>query len=153
MGLLLTMSTVAYAVGMVTQGEQYTEFYLLTENESGDITARNYPTEFRRGESKHLVVGIHNHEHQTANYTVVAMIQRVSDGNSSTTVRNQEDQGRFSVTITHNETRYRRMQIKPRLTGDRLRLVFLLYRGTLPDDPTVANAYRTLHLRVNVSTG
>ena len=37
------------------------------------------------------------------------------------------------------------------MAGENLRLTFLLYRGQAPQDTTVENAYRELHLWVNVS--
>jgi len=37
------------------------------------------------------------------------------------------------------------------MSGDRLRVAYLLYRGSVPDDPDVANAYRELHLWINAS--
>lgn len=150
-GLVLTVSTVAYAVALADQGETFTEFYLLTENETGDLTARNYPTSFRQGESKNLVFGIHNHERQRVRYTAIVKLQRVSEDGGTTTVQNETEQARSVVTISHNETRNRRVQMTPTLTGEGLRLVFLLYRGTIPDEPTVANAYRSVHLRIDVA--
>jgi uncharacterized membrane protein len=41
--------------------------------------------------------------------------------------------------------------VTPTLTGQRLRLAYLLYRGSPPPDPTVENAYREVHLWINVS--
>jgi hypothetical protein len=37
------------------------------------------------------------------------------------------------------------------MTGERLRLTYLLYRGAPPQTPTTDNAYRELHLWVNVT--
>jgi len=43
--------------------------------------------------------------------------------------------------------------VAPTLPGERLRLVYLLYKGDPPAEPTVENAYREVHLWVNVSEG
>jgi len=58
--VLLAAGSVAYAVTVPKQGESFSEFYLLTENETGDLVADGYPTEFQRGESRTLTVGIGN---------------------------------------------------------------------------------------------
>jgi uncharacterized membrane protein len=42
--------------------------------------------------------------------------------------------------------------VTPELTGDRMRLTYMLYRGAPPATPTTDNAYRELHLWVNVSS-
>jgi len=63
-----------------------TEFYLLTENESGDLVAAGYPTNMTRGESGSLVVGIGNQGHESVEYTVVVELQRVEIVNGTATV-------------------------------------------------------------------
>lgn len=151
--LVLAMSSVAYAVFVPKPGEAFTEFYLLTENESGDLTAANYPSNFTVGESKPLVVGITNQEHQQVNYSVVVQLQRVRTSNNSTEVLERETIERFQPTLSENETWTRRHNVTPTMTGDRLRLAYLLYRGTAPSQPTVENAYRETHLWVNVTSG
>lgn len=42
------------------------------------------------------------------------------------------------------------LAVSDELTGDDLRLVFLLYDGPVPDTPTRENAYRSVHLWVDV---
>ena len=149
---LIVISSVVYAVAAPRGGEAITEFYLLTENETSDeLVADEYPTEFVRGEPKPLVVGIENHERRPVNYTVVVALQRIDDRNSSTTVVEQRRVGRFRVRVGANESRLRRHTVAPPMTGERLRLAYLLYRGSVPRNPTVENAYREVHLWVNVS--
>lgn len=152
LSIVLAVSSVGYAVAVPKQGEQFTEFYLLTENESGDLVAANYPTEFELGERKSVVVGIGNHEHEPMDYTVVVELQEVRVENNSTTVLDETELGRLKAHVKHNETWQRPYEIKPTMTGERLRLLFLLYRGDAHSDPTAENAYRELHLWVNVST-
>ena len=149
--VLLAVGSVGYAVAIPKQGESFTEFYLLTENQNGELTAEAYPTQFTRGESKSLVVGIGNQEHETVRYTMVAELQRVAVQNNSTIVQEATTVSRFQTTLEHNETAQRRVSITPQMTGERLRLVFLLYRGSPPASPSLKNAYRETHLWVNVS--
>jgi uncharacterized membrane protein len=149
--ILLAVGSVGYAVAVPNQGESFTEFYLLTHNETGDLVADDYPTEFRRGETRTLVVGIGNHEHRELDYTVVTELQRVAVGNNTTTVLEERELRRFTPTVGDNETWRRNHTVRPTMTGERLRLAYLLYRGDAPPEPTVENAYRELHLWVNVS--
>jgi len=149
--LLLAVSSVTYAVVVPQQGEAFSEFYLLTENETGDLVADGYPQNFTAGENQSVVVGINNHEHQSMNYSVIVELQRVQFANNSTQVLEEETLDRFSPAVESNETWRQRHTVEPTLAGDRLRLAYLLYKGNPPSEPTVENAYRETHLWINVT--
>jgi uncharacterized membrane protein len=163
LSVVLVAAGVGYAVAVPTQGEQFSELYLLTEDEDGGV-ADGYPTEFVEGESRSLVVGVRNHEHTTAEYTLIGKLQRVeasgandsvndTTGEASTpgAVLEEETIAEFGPELDHNESSVHRHNVTPTLVGDRLRLTYLLYEGSAPDDPGVENAYRAVHLWVNVS--
>lgn len=150
-GILLALSSVGYAMLVPQQGESFTELYLLTETEDGRLVADDYPTEFTQGEGKPLVVGITNRENQPTTYTLIVSLQRVRVENNSTAVLESTQLNRFSPSLDHNETWQQNHTITPTQTGQRLRLVYLLYRDTPPQSPTVDNAYRETHLWVNVT--
>ena len=99
------------------------------------------------------MVGLQNHEGETVQYSVVTAVQRVEvvDNGTNVTVLEEEMGERYSTQVAHNETAMRNVSIQPTMTGERLRVVFLLYKGDPPATPTVDNAYRELHLWVNVS--
>jgi uncharacterized membrane protein len=149
--VLLAVTSVTYAVAVPTQGETFTEFYLLTQNETGDLVADDYPTEFEAGATKPIHVGIGNHEQQNMEYTVVVTLQRVQTTNNTTHVLEERELQRLDAAVPANETWHQRIELAPTLEGQRLRLAFLLYRDAPPTEPTVANAYRDLHLWVNVT--
>jgi len=149
--ILLAAGSVGYAVTVPKQGESFTEFYLLTENESGELVADEYPTEFEAGESRELVVGIGNHEHRQVNYTVIVEIQRVDIVDNETQIRETTELRRFEPTVGANETWQQRHSVAPEMTGERLRLQYLLYRGDPSTPLNRSAAYRELHLWVNVT--
>lgn len=157
LSVLVAAGSVAYAVTVPQSGERFTELYLLTESEDGDLIADDYPQNFTVGESKPVVVGVTNQEHRPENYSVVVELQsvtRVQTDNNSTRLRvtDETELRRFRTgRLGHNETWQQTYNIAPTTTGDRLRLTFLLYRGDPPENPTVENAYREVHLFVNVS--
>ena len=149
--ILLAVSSVGYAVAVPPDGEQFSEFYLLTENDDGELVADGYPTNVTAGEPQSLVVGIGNHEHEQLQYTVVVEAHRVNTANNSTTVLERESLRQFEATVGANETWHQPHTVSPTMTGDRLRLTYLLYRGTPPQQPSVESAYREVHLWINVS--
>ncbi|MFC7254432.1 DUF1616 domain-containing protein [Haloplanus litoreus] len=151
LSVVLATSSLGYALAGPERGEAFSEFYLLTETEDGELVADGYPTDFVAGEPRSLVVGVGNHEHETVPYTVVIQIQRVRIANNSTHVVEAERVSRFSSTVPTTETWRRSHRVAPTMTGDGLRLAYLLYRGDPPQRPTSGNAYRSLHLWVNVT--
>lgn len=151
LSVVLAVASVGYVVAVPQQGESFSEFYLLTESEDGDLIADDYPTEFTRGESRPLIVGVSNHEQEQMNYTVVVELHRVQVENNSTTVRDAEALDRYRTQLPHNDTWHLQHNVTPTMTGTELRLTYLLYRGSPPANPTVENAYRELHLWVNVT--
>lgn len=144
--VLLATVSVGYAVAVPKQGEAFTEFYLLTETEAGELVADNYPQEFVAGESQTLTLGIENHEHEPVSYTVLVFAQNVAVENNSTTVLAEERLQQFQPTVEANETWLREHTVTPTLTGENIRLTYLLYRGSPPTNPSTENAYRELHL-------
>jgi uncharacterized membrane protein len=150
-GILLAVGTVAYGVGVPKSRTAYTEFYVVTENESSELVMADYPTNLSRGESASLVVGLHNHEHERVEYTVVVELQRVRQANDSTHILADRELRRFRVTLADDERWRRPHTVRPTMTGEGLRLQYLLYRGEVPADPHPGSADRELHLLVNVS--
>ncbi|WP_227379204.1 DUF1616 domain-containing protein [Haladaptatus halobius] len=151
--LLLAVGSVGYVVSVPNQGESFSEFYLLTKNDSGQFVADDYPTNFTQGESKPLYVGISNHEHQRESYTVVVLLQRIEVANNTTRIQNTQELKRFHTTLDKNSTWRKQHTISPTMTGDRLRLQYLLYKDRVPPNPSQKSAYRELHLWINVSGG
>lgn len=134
-------------------GEAYTNFALLTETEGGDLVAGGYPTDLAEGEALSLVVSVENHERQAVDYTVVVAVQRVATGDGSAEVLEQRELDRFGTTLAAGEQWERQTSVTPTMTGDDLRLTYLLYRGDAPEEPSAETAYRDLHLWLSVGQG
>jgi uncharacterized membrane protein len=148
--ILVAAGSVGHALVDQRQGEQYTELYLLTENDEGRLVADDYPTRLVVGESQSITVGIGNHEQERTSYTVVTLLQRTNSQDGTVSVALQEQLDRFEVVLAANETRRQSRELTPTIGGDRLRLLFLLYRGDPPSAPRADNAYRSVHLIVDV---
>jgi len=167
LSIVLAVSSVGYAVAVPKQGESFSELYLLTQNETGDLVADDYPTEFTRGEPRELVVGIGNQEHEPVNYSVVVLLQnvsytsnvsRVNSANGTVTpsfnatIHEEERLRTFETTLGQNETWIQPHSVEPTMSGEDLRLTYLLYKGEVPPEPSVDGAYREVHLWVNVTS-
>jgi uncharacterized membrane protein len=152
LSLLLAVGSASYAVVVPQNDQQFTEFYVLAENETGGLNADDYPTEFELDQSEQVIIGISNHEGRPTNYSVVVQLQRVEFQNNSTRVTETQRLDRFDSYVRPNSTLARPHTISPTMTGEELRLQYLLYRGSVPSNPTAANAYRRAHFWINVSS-
>lgn len=148
--VLLAVGSVGYAVAVPPQGEQFSEFYLLTENDDGELVADGYPNTMELDETAELIIGIENNEYETTDYTVVVQLQDVVIEENESTVIERNEIDRFDATLTHNETHHERHTLRPTMTGEDLRVQYLLYDGEPPAEPTRDNAYRDLHLWIDV---
>jgi len=152
LSILLAVSSVGYAVAVPKEGESFSEFYLLTEDDDGELVADGYPTDITIDDRPELIVGIGNQEHEPMNYTVVVQLQSVTTEGNTTTVQSRTEIDRFTASVAHNETAHQRRTLTPTQTGENLRVKYLLYRGDAPPTPTAETAYRDLHLWMNVSS-
>lgn len=148
--VLFAATSVGYAL-VAQQDEQYSELYLLTGSTDDSLSADGYPQELTATESRALTVGIGNHEGKQTTYTVVTKLQRVRDEGDEIAVVEEERLDEFEVTLEAGESTHQIRVLEPQLVGDRLRLLFLLYRGDPPAEPRTETAYRRTHLWVNVS--
>ena len=152
--LLASAGLVGATLAEPQNGERYTEFYLLTDNgENGTLVADEYPARLDPVEPRSLYVGIANHEERTVEYTVVTELQRIETRDGERTVAAESELDRFTATLAAGEAtrQQRELTTDSAVTGEQLRLIFLLYRGAPPETTTEANAYRSTHIWVNAT--
>jgi uncharacterized membrane protein len=150
--VVLSVAAIGYAVAAPGPNESYTDVSLLTQNETGQLIAEDYPDDFQQGESKPLVVKLINEEGRTTDYSVVVELQRVeqiSDG--SARVLEDSQLATFTPTVESGESWRTTHEVTPTMTGENLRLTYLVYKGDAPEDPTSENAYRRVHVWISVS--
>jgi uncharacterized membrane protein len=149
--LVLGVSFATAAIGPL-DGPGYTSFALLTEDESGDLVAADYPETLRADDSRTLTVAVENRERDERRYSIVVALQRVENG----TVRESTRLERFGErvapgerwTVPHDPARLVSPGAAPAET--RLRLTYLLYRGAPPTEPDRDTAYRWLDIGVEL---
>lgn len=149
--LIVAAAFTGYAVAVPKETEKFTEFYVLSETEEGGLVAADYPTEFDVGESRPVVLGVENHEHREMRYSVVVLLQEVTFAENESIVGREAELTRWKLNLPHDGTWREEYAITPPFAGDELRVAFLLYRGDVPSDPSVDNAYHELHLWVTVN--
>lgn len=150
LAILLAVGTFTFAVVSPPDGEQFTDFYVLTETDDGELVAADYPEVLSSDRPGTVHVGIENHEERSVEYTVVVQLQRFGEPGNESDVAGSAEIGRFSTTVGDDEASMREqtLSVAEDSAGHRLRLLFLLYVGDVPETPTRENAYRDLHLWV-----
>lgn len=131
--IVVFAASVGYAaVAPSGDDRTFTEFYLLTEQDDGQLRAENFSRQFSAGESRSIYVAIGNHEREDVQYTVVVQLEG-------------ETIQQFQTEVAAGNTKRIERNITPEQTGDNLTLSFQLYRGDPGGEP-----YREVHLQVTV---
>ncbi|MFC6889413.1 DUF1616 domain-containing protein [Halorubrum trueperi] len=149
--ILLAIGAFGFAAATPVQGETYTDFHLLTTDESGEYVSSGYPDSLTRGESTELSWGIRSYEAEPVDYTVVATLERVVETDGSLTRTETAELYRANATLAPGDHEIVDHEIAPPLVGEDLRIAYYLYRGDAPETPSEETAYR--HLRVWVDVG
>ncbi|THE64441.1 DUF1616 domain-containing protein [Salinadaptatus halalkaliphilus] len=149
--VLLALGAVSFAVAVPPAGEQFSSVYIVTEDDDSELVADAYPTEFEEGDSREIVFGIDNHEHRVVHYTTILAVQDVESEGDELVVLEQDQLDRFDTTLEHDETWHHDHEIEPTMTGEELRVVWLVYLdGDVPDEPTLENAAYAVDLEIEV---
>ncbi|MCU4743604.1 DUF1616 domain-containing protein [Halobacteria archaeon AArc-m2/3/4] len=150
--ILLAVGVVGFAITVPPQGEQFSAIYILTEDEEGEneYVAANYPTEFTLGDSAEIAVGVDNNEHRTVDYTVVLLEQEVERVDNETVVLEQTELDRFETQLAHNESWLHPHDLEPTMTGEDIRIVWLLFPDEVPADPSTEETEYYTQLWVDV---
>lgn len=146
-GILAATGTAAVAVADPPAANEFTNFQLSTEDDD-DLRNAGYERNFTQGETSTLVTVVDNNEGIEQQYTVVAQLHRVEDGS----VVERTELTRFTNTTASGERWRHTHEITPTTTGSDLRLTYLLYEDEPPVQPTRDNAYRNLHVWIDVES-
>lgn len=143
--VVLLFSSVAIGFTVPDQGDDFSEFYLVTESDDGEYVPAA-PGEFEGDDDWTLSPTIANEEGTDREYTVVVLHQEVDRDGDEMDVDDEEELDRFTRTVADGETERVDHEVSPPETGEDHRLVYLLYADEPPEDPSQENAYRHVQL-------
>ena len=148
-GLVVAAAGIGLAVVTTERGEQFTEFYIVTEDpETGADTAGGYPDDG----ADPVRIGITNQEGETTTYSVVVLLQQF-EGTTDRSIRETRIAESFEVTLDPGETRVRSHTLDPAAVGggSDVRATYLLYRGSPPEAGRLGinTAYRHTHFWID----
>jgi|AntDeeMinimDraft_5_1070356.scaffolds.fasta_scaffold00008_100 uncharacterized membrane protein len=146
--VLTSLAGVGYAVAVPNNAESFTSATLLTETDQGELVANGYPETL--DESEQFVLRLANHEGESRSYTVVAELQRVESADGSQRVAQRDEVVRTSTTVADGATWTHPHMVQPTVAGDDVRLIYYVYRGEAPSEPSVQSADRYVHVWLTV---
>lgn len=137
LSIVVASAALVGAVAAPQDGYRYTEASLVTVDDQGEYVQQNYPTQFVKDQPRKITLVVDNREGEQVNYTVVVQLQRVNE-QGRVTERSELD--RYRQTVPAGGEWQLRHSIAPSMTGDRLRVVWLVYKGDVPPNPTMRNS-------------
>lgn len=143
--LLLAAAYLSVSIAMPPESPEYTTATLLTEDDDGELVADGYPDRLGEGESAELVFRLENRESREVDYQVFVQLQRVAPDGS---VIEDTRLDRYERTVPAGQPWDESHSVTSTMSGDRIRLAYLVYIDGVPAEPTVDNAYRSLTLWV-----
>lgn len=149
-GLVLLVASGGFAVANPPQHDGFTEFAIETETITGE-TETMYESTYTAGEPAELGTTITNHEHEERTYTTVVLLERVRYDDGDVTVQETTELNRQIATVSDGETANQTLDVTPTMQDGTLRLTLLLYDGDPPAEPAADDAYRVLHLPIEVT--
>ncbi len=110
--IVVALGCIAYLVITPSEGEKFTEFYIL--NVEGK--AADYPRQAVLGEPVNIVIGVVNHEYEPVSYRVAITIDDVENS--------QADIGM----LAHEEKWEEKVSFTPQIAGEKQKVEFYLYK-------------------------
>lgn len=149
--VLAVVSGAAFAYAAPTADQQFTEFYLVGENETGAYTVNAVPSSLAAGEQRTLYPTMTNQNATAHEYSVVAELQRVERTDGTVTVQTTRRLATMQASAAPGETARVSHQLGPLEPGSDYRVVYLLYAGDPPPNPSRENARRSVRLYIDVT--
>jgi uncharacterized membrane protein len=147
--VVATVIGVGYAMVVPNNAESFTSVSLLTTNDQGELVAANYPDTINESGAE-LTLELESAEESTTDYTVVAELQRVETSGASTTVIERAVVTRMETQLAPGESWTRQHTVEPELSGEDLRLIYYVYKGETPGEPSTESADDYVAIWVNV---
>lgn len=143
--VLVAIGVLGVAFAVPQDGPPFTEFAVGTTDD-GEFVTSGYPTDLDVNERAEFALLLENNEGEPMNYAIVAQFERVEGG----TVTSVAEAGTVSTQLEPGETSIERHTVTPEMTGDDLRVTFLLFVDDPPAQPDRETAYRSVHVWLSV---
>lgn len=146
-GVVVLVGTVAVTAAAPAQGASFSEASLLADGTDDQLLGADDNVTLEANQPTTVQLRIQNHEGATTTYYIVGRLQRLGPNGS---VRAAQTVTEGQGTVDAGKTEIFDQDVEPSMTGDRLRLQFLVYTESVPTTPSTQTADLTLHHWVTV---
>ena len=150
LGLVFFVGSVGYAIANPPVGEGFTEFYVETEEVTGE-TETMYEASYSVDDPAALTVHIENHEHGDEEYTIVVLLQALAVNSEEVSVADEEELNRTTTFVEAGGHQEQTIEFTPTMAAEEMRLHVLLYQGEPPEEISAETAYRELRLPIEIT--
>ncbi|WP_256300993.1 DUF1616 domain-containing protein [Haloarchaeobius salinus] len=147
LAMLVAVASVGHGLAAPGPDAAHTTVTLVTENDSGEYVAADYPRSVTVDESVDASLLFENDEGARTTYTVVAVVERI--GPSDQVVQRSQLE-RETVTVPAGERVVRELSVTPDLLGESLRLSYYVYDDEVATNPSPDTAAHQLYLWLSV---
>lgn len=148
--VLLAAGSAGYALTVLPQDDEFSSVQMLAEDDDGELVADEYPTELEVGDTGEVVLEIENQEDRSVTYDVVLVEQNVETDDDDVVLQDEQELDHLEVQLDDGERWTDEYELEPTSTGE-VRLIWLVYLGDVPDDPSTENADHYVHLWLEVT--
>ncbi|WP_161785364.1 DUF1616 domain-containing protein [Halorubrum halophilum] len=146
--ILVAVLTTGFVLTVPNDGESYSTASLYGTSDDNTLVAGNLPNEITLEQTEEFVFVVDNHHDRSVDYTVVAKLQQQ---NSDGTVIAERRLDTFNRTVAADQRWQRSHDLSPTFTGERIRVVYLVYEGEPPETPIRSNADAEVYHRLTVT--
>lgn len=146
LSVVAAVGVLAFGLAAPQAGEEYTQFLVGTENDSGDLVLSGYPDSAAAGDDLDYLVGIENHYRTTIEYSLTIELQRIDNG----TIFERETFSEESIVVEPGASMRVPQTVTPSMTGEGLRMMFIL-EPTANDATATAVDEQTAHLWIDIT--
>lgn len=146
--ILFAVGAVAYAPGPGSADGGTTELYFQS-NAADSAGEAAYPINMTRGSRETVTLGVGNHEGESISYAVAGQLRPIDNESAGSTELVRQRIPVQTVTVPAGERRAVTTSVTPQAAG-RYRLSYDLYKESPPERPRPDDAYREVHLHIDV---
>lgn len=149
--LVIIAGSTAAVVIDPPEEEPATEFFILSDNGSGEPVAGGYSEQLRTTDGS-IHLGIEHGLEETRRYTLVVQLQRINVAENSTEVVERTNIETIPIRVDPGARALHQVDLNRASDQQYSRIAFLLYLDSAPSDPSIENAHRSTYVWVDPQT-
>lgn len=137
LAVLALLGSIAFTGVIAGPSQSYTEAYLVPQGPGADSVTEIGTSTLETGDETSVALAIENSEGIVMNYSVILKMEQVGPAG---TITNESSIDNYHVSVEHGETITTASTVVAPNSAGAVRLQYLIYKGDVPEEPTIENA-------------